>query len=351
MTSPHRGVAVEHATVLFGSRVGLRDISLQVAHGERVALLGPSGSGKTSLLRAIAGLGGLAGGTIRVDGRDVSGEPPERRGIVYMHQVPALFPHLTVIDNVAFPLEVRGARRRDARRNASDLLARVQLAALGERAPATLSGGQRHRVALARALAADPAVLLLDEPFAALDPELRADVREAVLKLLAERTGPAVILVTHDVDEAATLADRVVVLLDGAVAQSGAPSQLLAAPRTLAIARFLGLPNLLRGVRDDAGTIRSALGHVHGAGPPGAVTMSVRASAVRLRPWRGQGPGATVMAVLERVSGVLARVRVDNEELVGTPDSGLHLAAGGVVSLDVDKTAIHVIDEPRQEVN
>jgi putative spermidine/putrescine transport system ATP-binding protein len=333
--------------VLFGSRVGLRDVSLQVRSGERVALLGPSGTGKTSLLRAIAGLGGLSSGSIRVDGREVGSDPPERRGIVYMHQVPALFPHLTVLDNVAFPREVRGTPRREARRLAADLLHRVQLAELADRAPATLSGGQRHRAALARALAAKPAVLLLDEPFAALDPALRADVRDAVVKLLTEDTGPAVIVVTHDVDEAATLAGRLVVLLDGRLAQSGPPSELLAAPRSLAIARFLGLPNLIRGVRDDNGRIASALGTFRAAGPPGNVTLAVRASAIRLRPWRGHGPRATIVGVVERVSGALARVSIDGEELLGVPDVELDLTLG-IAAVDVDTTVIHVIEEPQQ---
>ena len=182
-----------------------------------MALLGPSGVGKTSLLRAIAGLGTLSSGTVLVDGRDVTAAPPDGRGIVYMHQSPSLFPHLSVLDNVAFPLEVRGVSRSEAARpTAAELLARVQLRPAASRPPSTLSGGQRHRVALARALAADPAVLLLDEPFASLDPELRAEVREAVVDLLERGEGPAVVLVTHDVDEAAGLADRLVGVAAGA---------------------------------------------------------------------------------------------------------------------------------------
>ncbi len=202
-------------------------------------------------------------------------------------------------------------------------------------------------MALARALAANPAVLLLDEPFSALDPSLRAEVRDAVVQLLAEGTGPAVIVVTHDVDEAATLAGRLIVLLDGRLAQSGPPSELLAAPRSLAIARFLGLPNLIRGVRDCNGVIRSALGSIHAPGPPGTVTLAARASAIRVSPWSGRGLRATVCGVVERVSGPLVRVTLDGEELLGVPDIALD-AAAGIAAVEVDMSAVHVVDEPQR---
>ena len=217
------GLELRHARVPFGDKAGLDDVTLLVARGERVALLGPSGVGKTSLLRAIAGLGTLSSGTVLVDGRDVTAAAagtPRRR----LHApVP-----------VALSARQRGrqrrvsarrSRRREARR-ASDRArtsrARAAWDSPRRGPPSTLSGGQRHRVALARALAAEPAVLLLDEPFASLDPELRAEVREAVVEILERGNGPAVVLVTHDVDEAAGVADRLVVLLDGRIAQVGA---------------------------------------------------------------------------------------------------------------------------------
>ncbi len=339
------GLRVTGACVAFGTRAGLHDISLQVGRGERLALLGPSGVGKTSLLRAIAGLGGLTAGQVQVGGRDVTHEPPERRGVVYMHQAPGLFPHLSVRDNVAFPLEVRGMARADARRRAGDLLDRVQLGPLSARAPLTLSGGQRHRVALARALAADPAVLLLDEPFAALDPELRAEVRSAVIDVLAQRTGPAVILVTHDVDEASGLADRLAVLMDGRVAQVGPPSELLTGPRSVSIARFLGLTNLIRGERDGHGQVRSVLGLVRADGPAGPVVITVRASAVRVGPPAGHGPHPTVVRVSERVAGVAVTVRLGAEDVVGLAEPWAGLVTGAPVSIDVNPAALHVIDE------
>jgi putative spermidine/putrescine transport system ATP-binding protein len=343
------GLLVAGADVSFGSRPGLRGITLEVARGERLALLGPSGVGKTSLLRAIAGLGGLAAGHVRVGGRDVTAELPERRGVVYMHQSPGLFPHLSVRDNVAFPLEVRGVARAEARRRAEDLLRRVRLAPQSQRSPGALSGGQRHRVALARALAANPAVLLLDEPFAALDPELRADVRAAVIDVLAEPGGPAVILVTHDVDEASGLADRLAVLMHGQVAQVGPPSDVLARPRTVAIARFLGLTNLIRGERSKDGDVKSALGCFRSDGPPGPVVVVARASALRAGPPEGSGPRAAIVRVSERVAGIELTMRLGDEELVGAAEPWPGLRVGAPVAIAVDASALHVIDEPATE--
>lgn len=339
------GLKVSSVDVAFGSRSGLRNISLQVGRGERLALLGPSGVGKTSLLRAIAGLGGLSSGRVHVGTRDVTGEPPERRGVVYMHQAPGLFPHLSVRDNVAFPLEVRGMPRVAARRRAEDLLGRVQLTPLAGRAPLTLSGGQRHRVALARALAADPVVLLLDEPFSALDPELRADVRRAVVDVLSQKGAPAVILVTHDVDEASGVADRIAVLMDGCVAQIGPPSELLARPRSLGIARFLGLPNLIRGERDAAGQVRSVLGIVRSDGAPGAVVVTVRPSALRVSPRGGHGCHATVVRVSDRVAGVVVTLRVGDQDVLAFAEPWAGLVVGATVDVEVSPSALHVVDD------
>lgn len=219
-------------SVPFGAGPGLRDVSFDVAAGERLVVLGASGAGKTSLLRALAGLAPTTGGTIAVAG-----------DAIYLHQTPVLFPHLTVYENVAFPLRVRGQRDVDARVKAA--LDSVHMTGFAPRMPRTLSGGQAHRVALARAVIARPALLLLDEPLSSLDPTLREDMRRTILGLQSDWDG-AMVIVTHDLDEMSALADRVAVLLDRRIAQIASPAELLSHPSSLAVARFLGHLNELR---------------------------------------------------------------------------------------------------------
>jgi ABC-type sulfate/molybdate transport systems ATPase subunit len=230
-------------------------VSLNVAAGEVMALLGPSGAGKTTLLRAIAGLIPATGG-VRVAGTDRGAAAPEARDIVYLHQSPRLFPHLDVAGNVAFPMRLRRAPDAVVRDRVRALLDLVQLGPLAGRRIEGLSGGERQRVALARALAADPQVLLLDEPFAALDPSLRAEVR-AALEAVLRSARLATMLVTHDLEEAGWLAHRAGVLLDGALVQVDTPMHLFAAPANLAIAAFLEIPN--RWTRQEAAVLLSDL--------------------------------------------------------------------------------------------
>jgi putative spermidine/putrescine transport system ATP-binding protein len=243
----------------FGSAPGLLGITFDVAAGERLVIAGSSGAGKTTLLRAIAGLGPISAGRIEIAGRDATGLPAERRDAVYLHQTPLLFPHLSVFENVAFPLRVRGLAPAEVAPRVRDALASVQLEGFADRPPRTLSGGQRHRVALARAVVARPALLLLDEPLAALDPELRQEVREALIAL-QRAYGPALVLVTHDLDEAGLLADRIGVLLEGRLAQTAPPAELFSRPASLAVARFLGLPNSVPGQLNGDGRFESVLG-------------------------------------------------------------------------------------------
>lgn len=337
-------LAVRDLSVPFGTGPGLTGISWQVRPGERLALVGASGAGKTSLLRAVAGLLTPTAGRITVGARDVTGLPPEARGIVYLHQAPLLFPHRDVAGNVAFPLEIRGADRTTVAAEVRQALAAVHLEPLAGRRPDTLSGGQRHRVALARAAVARPAALLLDEPLAALDPVLRAEIRDALLALLA-RYRPAVVLVTHDFDEAALLGDRVGVLLGGRLAQVAPPGELFRRPASLAVARFLGLPNAIPGRVDEAGTFRSALGvlAVDGAVAPGAAVAVGSAAAFRLDP---AGPvHAIVTAVHPGAGRATARVRAGGLELATAVDALDAPAPGTAVRLAVDPRHLTLVPD------
>ncbi|WP_049576248.1 ABC transporter ATP-binding protein [Nonomuraea sp. SBT364] len=221
------------------------DITLEAAAGEVVALLGPNGAGKTTALRALAGLTGLSGGHITLDGRPLHHLAAEQRPIGMVFQDYLLFPHLSALDNVAFGPRCRGASKAAARRVAAELLERVGLAAHAAARPGALSGGQAQRVALARALAVRPRLLLLDEPLAALDAHTRLEVRSQLRRHLAG-FGGATVLVTHDPLDAMVLADRLVVIEDGAIVQEGSPADVARRPRTAYVARLVGL-NLYQG--------------------------------------------------------------------------------------------------------
>jgi sulfate transport system ATP-binding protein len=214
------------------------DVSFTAPTGAITALLGPSGAGKSTVLRIIAGLEEPDAGRVLLSGEDVTDTPVQERGVGFVFQGYALFGHMSVRENVAFGLRVRRVPRRKAFEKADELLARVQLEALGDRRPSELSGGQRQRVAFARALAVNPRVLLLDEPFGALDAGVRLELGEWLLRLHDE-TGLTTLLVTHDQPEAFALASHLVVLFDGAVAQAGTPAELRAHPADAPTAGFL----------------------------------------------------------------------------------------------------------------
>jgi ABC-type Fe3+/spermidine/putrescine transport system ATPase subunit len=236
----------------FGANHVLCDLTLEIGKGEVLALLGPSGSGKTTALRLIAGFESPDAGRIRVDGEDVTGLPPSRRrfGMVFQHY--ALFPHLTVGENVAFGLETRGLTRDEMRRRISEALAQVDLPGFESRRVGEISGGQQQRVALARALAPEPRVLLLDEPLSNLDPTLRERTRRELRRAI-RKVGITTVLVTHEQEEAFHLGDRVAVLHGGVLQQVGSPEDLYERPATRFVAGFVGRASGFPGVFETDG--------------------------------------------------------------------------------------------------
>ncbi len=239
-------VEIIAAVKRYGAVAALDGVSLSFGEGEFFGLLGPSGSGKTTLLRAIAGFVELDSGEIRLDGTDIGRTPVHRRDIGMVFQNYALFPHMTVFDNVAFGLSVRGAADTDTRRRVGEILDLVQLTGLDQRRPKQLSGGQQQRVALARALVTRPRVLLLDEPLGALDKQLRQGM-QIELRRIQREVGITTVFVTHDQEEALTLSDRIAIFDKGNVVQAGPPLEVYERPRNRFAAGFLGEANFLPG--------------------------------------------------------------------------------------------------------
>jgi ABC-type Fe3+/spermidine/putrescine transport system ATPase subunit len=228
----------------YGTTIAVEALDLEVRSGELLALLGPSGCGKTTTMRMIAGLLAPTSGDIAFDGRSVLRVPPDRRGAVMVFQKHLLFPHMSVAENVAFGLKMRGADKATQARRASAMLDLVQLGEMERRRPHELSGGQQQRVALARALVVEPQVLLLDEPLANLDANLRLEMRK-LIRSVQQATGTTTLFVTHDQEEAVMLADRVALMMGGRLQQVGAPRELYTRPSSLAVARFFRNENLL----------------------------------------------------------------------------------------------------------
>src|ERR687891_731622 len=232
-------IAVRRVTKRFGSYVALDEVSLAIASGSLTALLGPSGSGKSTLLRVIAGLEAPDEGDVSILGDDVTGIPPQKRGVGFVFQHYAAFKHMTVRDNVAFGLKIRKRPRKEIATRVDELLSLVQLDGFADRYPAQLSGGQRQRMALARALAAEPRVLLLYEPFCALDANVRTELR-GWLRRLHDEVHVTTVLVTHDQEEAMAISDHIAVMDDGRIDQVGAPRELYDKPANGFVMRFLG---------------------------------------------------------------------------------------------------------------
>ena len=271
-------VRFEKVSKQFGAHRALRDIDLEIEPGECLVLLGPSGCGKTTLLRLLAGLEEVDGGRILIGERDVAQVKPADRDVAMVFQNYALYPHLSVHENVAFPLRARGVATAEIDTRVKAALLRMELAALSGRKPSQLSGGQQQRVALARALVRNPAVYLMDEPLSNLDAQLRLQTRTE-LRRLQQELRTTTVYVTHDQSEAMTLGDRIALLRDGAIEQVGPPLELYRRPKTRFVAAFLGSPpiNLWPGTRYEGGGVKAA-GATFSFNPaPAAATIEVGA--------------------------------------------------------------------------
>ncbi len=269
-------IAFENVVKRFGSVTAVDDVSLAIRSGELFFLLGPSGCGKTTLLRCVAGFGRPDSGRIRFGDRDITEIPPHQRNTAMVFQNYALWPHMTVRDNVAFGLRVRKVSRSERRRRADEALDRVQMSAYAHRKPNELSGGQQQRVALARALVIEPQCLLLDEPLSNLDAKLRLEMRGEIRRI-CKQAGLTAIYVTHDQKEALSIADRIALMKDGRVVQIGKPHELYVKPANRFVADFLGETNFVEGTLVGSGAdgteVHTALGVVRSAGAPDSLTV------------------------------------------------------------------------------
>jgi sulfate transport system ATP-binding protein len=330
-----------------GKSFALNDVSLTIADGEFLALLGPSGSGKTTLLRALAGLEFVDSGDIIINGQSMRGVPARQRGVGFVFQQYALFRHMTIARNVAFGLEVLPRGRRpsssDIRTRVQSLLDLMEIGDLGSRYPEQISGGQRQRVALARALAIEPRLLLLDEPFGALDAKVRKSLR-VWLRQLHDRMGLTSIFVTHDQAEAMEMADRVAVLHSGRLMQVDAPARLYAEPASAFVHEFMG-----ESVRLDC-TVVDGLARIEGLPgarlaadcPPGPAIALIRPHEVELSP--GSGP-ARVKSV--HTSGPIHRLRMvvgDQMLEVLQPTDAWVPEAGQTCQIDLSRARIYTLD-------
>ena len=310
-------LAIENVSVAYdGTRV-LSDVTLDVARGELVALLGSSGCGKTTLLRSIAGFVTPQAGRIRVDGRDITRLPPEKRGTAMMFQSYALWPHMSVAGNIGYGLKMRGAAKDAIARRVEELLALLQMEGFAPRPVTQLSGGQRQRVALGRALAVDPQLLLLDEPMSNLDYKVRIELRHE-LRALQKRIGITAVYVTHDREEALTLADRIAVLDAGRVVQYGPPEVIFHQPASEFVAGFMGAETAVAWRRATDGRLRVAPGG-DGAGEP--VTAHFRSDVARIDAAGGDANGpdlrlpGRVVQTLYVGQGYRYRVRTDGADV------------------------------------
>ena len=325
--------AIEFVDVVkrYGSAVAVDRISLSIAKGELVTFLGPSGCGKTTSLRLIAGLELPTTGQVLIAGRDVSHDPASSRNVGMVFQSYALFPHMTVLDNVSYGPTIRGVPKAEARDRAREILSQVGLAGYEARLPSELSGGQQQRVAVARAIVQQPDVLLFDEPLSNVDAKLRRKVR-AEIRDLQQRFGLTAVYVTHDQEEALAVSDRIVVMRMGQIAQIGTPADLYERPASAFVADFIGDANLIEGRIAD-GRFRAAHLDLPLGVPDGAVTATIRPERMRLT-----AGGAAVILTASYLGSRMEYVVRDEdlEFLISRPIAEPRLTPGDAVTVAID---------------
>ncbi len=324
----------------FGEVRTIKGIDLTIRRGEFVVFVGPSGCGKSTLLRLIAGLESVDGGSIELDGRDITRLPSSKRDLAMVFQSYALYPHMTVFDNMSFALKLAGVGKEAMKEKVERAAEILNLSPYLQRTPKALSGGQRQRVAIGRAIVREPKVFLFDEPLSNLDAALRGQTRVEIAKLHRE-LGATTIYVTHDQVEAMTLADRVVVLRDGAVEQEGAPLALYDRPANRFVAQFIGTPpmNILPAA--------AFAGLLEGAGRPvaGDGFIGVRPEAVRLaRPGERGGPAGRVELVESLGCDTLVHASFAGHTLVSRVNQRSDLLPGAEVAVELDLDALHFFD-------
>ena len=328
----------------YGAFHALKGVSLSIEKGSFVALVGPSGCGKSTLLRSIAGLESISSGTLKIAGESMTGVPPRKRDVAMVFQSYALYPHMTVEQNIAFPLKMVGTPAAEVAAAVRDAAARVGIGHLLARRPGQLSGGQQQRCALARAIVRKPRLFLLDEPLSNLDAKLRLETR-AELRRLQRSLGITAVYVTHDQEEAMTVADRMAVFMDGRIVQVGAPKDIFLAPANATVAAFIGTPamNLLPAQLAD-GRVEVHGAHLPVAGHEGerrAVTLGIRPADLRLAE---EGIAARVEFIEDLGDNLIINFEVQGQRLKARRDRAPGLEEGQQVKLSFDPAAAHLFD-------
>jgi len=342
-------VSLRDLTRAFGAARALNEMSLEIAPGELVALLGPSGCGKTTALRIVAGFEYADAGQVLIDGKDVSGVPAAKRDMGMVFQSYSLFPNMSALDNVAFGLRMRKVGGSARRKRAAELLDMVGLSAQAGQWPHQLSGGQQQRVALARALAIEPRVLLLDEPLSALDAKVRLQLREQI-RTLQQRLGTTTLFVTHDQEEALSMADRVGVMRAGRLEQVAEPAELYSRPATAFVAEFVGTMNRLPAELGGGGTVVTVLGTTvptqEGGPSSGPVDALVRPENLTVAVAEGGDGIVTGRTFLGAVTRVAVRLSGDTEVAVDVSSAAAAAMAPGT-AVQVSLPAAPVLVAPR----